>query len=257
VTAALPPDTEDALEFAVRLVADCGAYADAQQQGVAELTKSATLPLQGSVVTAVDVEVERRVDAALAERFGDDALVGEEYADRAGTSGRTWQVDPVDGTLNYARRLGPWSVVLSAWSGQECDLVAVFTQGAVYSAVRGHGAWRDGARLALDPGAAEAGGIVRVPSLLAAAAYEAGWLPRSIDSSATELCEIADGRTVGAVRLGGHPRDLHGPALLVQEAGGTVTDLSGGGWTASTRGMVLAAPGAHAAVLALARRAQP
>lgn len=248
---ALPPDTADALEFAVRIVADRGAYAAEQQRGVTEEVKSVSLPLTGGVVTAVDVEIERRIDAALQERFPDDAVVGEEFADRPGTSGRIWHVDPVDGTLNYARRLGPWSVVLSAWTGEQCDLVAVFTQDAVYSAMRGCGAWLDGVPLVLGDDGGRPGGIVRVPPLLVYAAHQAGWLVRSIDSSATEMCQIADGRIAGTVRLGGHPRDLHAPALLVQEAGGAVTDLSGQPWTASSKGLVLAAPGAHAALLEL------
>jgi myo-inositol-1(or 4)-monophosphatase len=251
---ALPPseDADEALEFAVRLVADCGAYAAGQQADVTEEVKSASVPLTGGVVTAVDLEVERRIVAAIAGRFPDDAVVGEEFTDRPGTTGRTWHVDPVDGTLNYARRLGPWSVVLSGWTGQDCDVVAVFTQDSVYSAARGRGAWLDGVPLVLGDAPEQPRGIVRVPPRLVAEAYRRGWLVRSIDSSATELCQIADGRTTGTVRLGGHPRDVHGPALLVQEAGGTVTDLSGDtAWSASSTGLVLAAPGAHAALLGL------
>jgi myo-inositol-1(or 4)-monophosphatase len=247
-------DTDDALAFAAGLVQACGEYAAAQQAGVAEEKKKDAPSLSGAVVTAVDLEVERRVDAALADRFPADAFVGEEYALRPGTSGRTWHVDPVDGTLNYARRLGPWSVVLSAWTDERCDLVAVWTQGVLYTAARGRGAWRDGERLRLPVSDVERGGLVRVPARIAAAALAAGWLARSVDSSATEMCQVADGRITGTVRLGGHPRDLHGPALLVEEAGGRVTDLSGGEWTSSSTGLVAAATGAHAALLELVPR---
>lgn len=242
--------TDAVLEFATDLVTCCGRWAAEQQELVLEQKKEAR-NLSGAVFTEVDVEVERRVDEALAQRFPDDALVGEEYAERPGSSGRTWHVDPVDGTLNYARRLGPWSVVLSAWTGGRCDLVAVWTQAVVYSAAAGAGAWREGERLALPVETVERGGLVRVPAQLAPAAHDDGWLPRSIDSSAAEICQIADGRATGTVRLRGHPRDLHGPALLVQEAGGVVTDLSGGSWSASSSGLVAATPGAHPALLGL------
>lgn len=244
------PPTDAVLEFAVDLVTSCGRWAAEQQALVTEQKKEAR-NLSGAVFTEVDVEVERRLDDALSRRFPNDAFLGEEYAERSGTSGRTWHVDPVDGTLNYARRLGPWSVVLSAWTGERCDLVAVWTQGTVYAAASGAGAWRDGERMSLHEQTVERGGLVRVPAQLAQAAFDAGWLPRSIDSSATELCQVADGRATGTVRLRGHPRDLHGPALLVQEAGGVVTDLSGGPWSASSPGLVAATPGAHGALLGL------
>lgn len=243
-------DVDEALRFAAELVASCGHWAAERQAAVTEEKKDAQ-SLASAVFTEVDVAVERRVEEAVAERYPDDAFVGEEYAERVGSSGRTWHVDPVDGTLNYARRLGPWSVVLSAWAAERCDLVAVWTQGVVYAAAAGQGAWRDGERLHVPDRVVERGGLVRVPAVLARAAFEAGWLARSIDSSAAELCQVADGRATGTVRLRGHPRDLHGPALLVQEAGGTVTDLTGGAWTASSEGLVAAAPDAHAALLAL------
>ena len=245
-----PTPTDAALELATDLVTSCGLWAAEQQELVTERKKDAR-NLAGAVFTEVDVEVERRVDEELARRLPDDALVGEEYAERSGGSGRTWHVDPVDGTLNYARRLGPWSVVLSAWTDGRCELVTVWTQGVVYAAAAGAGAWRDGERLTLPADTVERGGLVRVPAQLAQSAFDAGWLPRSIDSSATELCQVADGRATGTVRLRGHPRDLHGPALLVEEAGGVVSDLGGGPWSASSQGLVAATPGAHAALLGL------
>lgn len=245
----------DALAFAGELVTSCGRRAADLQPVAVERKKSTSGSLAGAVVTDVDLVVEHLVDDAVADRYPDDALVGEEFAHRAGSSGRTWHVDPVDGTLNYARRLGPWSVVLSAWRDEDCELVAVWTQGRLYTAARGLGAWRDGQRLRLDEGPREQGGVVRVPPVLAAPAQAAGWLARSVDSSATEICSVADGRVAGTVRLSGHPRDLHGPALLVHEAGGRVTDLRGGDWSASSRGLVVAHAGAHGDLLGLVRGA--
>lgn len=244
-------DVSEALDVAARLVADCGRYAAEQQGRVVEEVKDDAVSLAGAVVTAVDREVEGRLDAALQDAFPEDGLVGEEYVDRSGSSGRTWYADPVDGTLNYARRLGPWSVVLSAWREDACELVAVWTQGSVYTAARGRGAHRDGRPLRLTAAPAERSGIVRVPPRLAASAAARRWSVRGIESSATELCQVADGRILGTVRLGGLRRDLHGPALLVQEAGGAVTDLHGEGWDGATEGLVVAAPSTHAALLEL------
>lgn len=245
---------EQALRAATTLVARCGTYA-AEQQVLAVEELKASSSLAGAVVTQVDAEVERRIDAELAELFPQDGVLGEELVDRAGSSGRRWVVDPVDGTLNYARRLGPWSVVLSRWTGAACDLVAVWTGGHVYAASRGAGATLDGEPLVLHPTDVEAGGIVLTGAALQVAAQGAGWLARTVSTSAAEICAVADGRVVGTVRLHGHPRDLHGPALLVQEAGGRVTDPAGNPWDATTAGLVLASAGAHARLLELAAAA--
>ena len=242
--------TSEALELAVELVSAGGQLATDRQSSVVEHSKPGTGSLTGAAVTDVDLAVERAVDEALAARCPDDGLVGEEFVDRPGTSGRTWWVDPVDGTLNYARRLGVWSVVLSAWQGDEPELVAVWSAGSLWTATRGGGAFCDGVRLSL-PREAEPGGIVSTGAVLAGVVQRAGWLARVVDSSAAQVCQVADGRVVGSIRRYGHRRDLHGPALLVAEAGGTVTDTAGGAWDGESPGLVLGRAEAHADLLRL------
>jgi hypothetical protein len=107
-------DVEEALIFAGGLVSRLGEIATQRQGSAIERRKPAAL-LSGSVVTDVDLDLEQAIDDALRRRFPDDGIQGEEGADRAPAEphhGRTWVVDPIDGTLNYARRLGPWSVVV-------------------------------------------------------------------------------------------------------------------------------------------------
>lgn len=243
--------TPQALDLAVELVSAGGRLAAERQDAVVEEIKPGSTSLAGAAVTAVDLAVEKLVDETLATRCPDDGLVGEEYADRAGSSGRTWWVDPVDGTLNYARRLGVWSVVLSAWQDDEPELVAVWSGGHVWTATRGGGAFLDGIPLTMpvDP---EPRGIVSGPASVTTAVHAAGWLARVVDSSAAQVCQVADGRAVGSIRRHGNRRDLHGPALLVAEAGGVVTDTSGGRWDGASTGLVMARAGAHASLLALA-----
>lgn len=245
-------DTEDALAVAVDVVTAAGAMAASRQEGVVERTKPGTTSLAGAVVTDVDLDVERYVDEQLALRCAGDGLVGEEYADRPGNSGRTWYVDPVDGTLNYARRLGPWSVVLAAWRGDDVELVAVWSQDHVWTAAVGAGAQLDGVRLHL-PVEPEPGGPVHATARLVGDVAAAGWLARTVETSAAQMCQVADGRATGTIRLRGDRRDAHGPALLVAEAGGVVTDLAGGPWSAGSTGLVAGRVGVHAQLLELAR----
>ncbi len=242
------------LAFAGELVTRCGEQAAARQEGVVEHAKAGG-SLAGAAVTDVDTDLEALIDAAVAAVYPDDGLVGEEGADRPGTSGRTWVVDPVDGTLNYARRAGPWSVVLTAWEGQRPLLAAVWTAGHLYTAVAGGGASRDGVALRQRE-VVEAGGIVRTSAAVVAAVEAGGWLARTVESSAAEVVAVADGRFTGTVRMRGDRRDLHGPALIAAEAGAVVTDLDGGPWTGTSPGLVIAHPGAHGALLGVAAAAR-
>ncbi len=236
-------DVEEALAFAGALVSRLGEVATQRQVSAVEQHKPAAA-LSGSVVTDVDLDLEQAIDDALRRRFPDDGVLGEEGADRAPADpqhGRTWVVDPIDGTLNYARRLGPWSVVVSAWRDQQVESVAVWTGGALYTAAAGRGATLDGRLLRLT-GAAEPGGVVRAEVGLLPAVQRAGWLPKVVESSAAEIVSIADGRVMGTVRRGGNRRDLHGPALLVSEAGGAVVPLDGAPLSGASRGLLIAHP---------------
>ena len=62
------------------------------------------------LVSEADLAGEAAIRAVLAERVPDDAVVGEEGADTAGTSGRRWLVDPLDGTVNYLFGIPHWCV---------------------------------------------------------------------------------------------------------------------------------------------------
>ncbi len=72
----------------------------------------------------------------------DDAILGEEGADRAGTSGVRWIVDPLDGTVNYLYGLPSWAVSVAAEgpAGVEVGVVMVPVLGQAFAAVRGQGA---------------------------------------------------------------------------------------------------------------------
>ena len=85
----------------------------------------------------------RRSSAALRRARPDDAIVGEEGAARAGTSGITWHVDPIDGTTNFLYDLPDCGARRSAPATRDGALVGavyVRTLGELFAAARGHGA---------------------------------------------------------------------------------------------------------------------
>ena len=97
----------------------------------------------GTAVTDADVAAERVIREVVAATFPRDGVHGEEAGLTAGSSGRTWVVDPIDGTAHYADGVPLWTTLIGLdVSGRRVLGVAdVPALGARYHAVRGGGAW--------------------------------------------------------------------------------------------------------------------
>jgi histidinol-phosphatase len=97
-------------------------------------------------VTEADRGVEELVRARLETDRPDDAIIGEEFGPREGTSGRRWVIDPVDGTMNFSRGAPIWGTLL-ALQDQDRTVVGVASAPALgrrWWAARGEGAYADG-----------------------------------------------------------------------------------------------------------------
>ena len=102
-------------------------------------------------VTEVDLAAEQAIRKAVAARFPQDGVLGEEEGLDEGTSGRVWVVDPVDGTKLYAEGIPLWTTLIALRVDGEARL-GVADAPALrerYHAVRGEGAWRGPQRLAV------------------------------------------------------------------------------------------------------------
>ena len=72
----------------------------------------------GTPVTEADRAAERLLRDEIGRRYPDDAILGEEEADRPGTSGRTWIIDPIDGTKAFTRGVPLYSNLLAVDDGE-------------------------------------------------------------------------------------------------------------------------------------------
>jgi myo-inositol-1(or 4)-monophosphatase len=112
----------DDADLAGFLVRDAGRLAQfMREEGVEAFEKSSISDL----VTAADRAAERQIVDALADQRPDDGVLGEEGASRAGTSGRTWVIDPVDGTYNFVAGLDWWCSAVALTDGDELVLGAI------------------------------------------------------------------------------------------------------------------------------------
>src|SRR3954470_16047318 len=103
------------------------------------------------VVSDVDIASERLIVDAIHATWADDAMQAEEGHGRAGTSGWTWVIDPLDGTRNYVSRTGPWSVCIALYQGEQPRVAVVHdpAAGETFSAVAGGGALLNGAPISV------------------------------------------------------------------------------------------------------------
>jgi myo-inositol-1(or 4)-monophosphatase len=220
--------------------------------------------LPGDYVTEVDLASERTIRRMLEQATPDVPVVGEESGGEGGD--RYWLVDPLDGTVNYLH--GFWAVGVSVALVEDGRPVAGAVHGPLlgttWTASVGGGAWRrqgDGASEAIRVAEREVERAVvgtgfpfrhkgLVARYLEAFATAFGRFEdlRRPGAAALDLAWVADGTFDGFFELTLGPWDVAAGAVLIREAGGVVTDWSGG--PSFLRGDILAgSPAVHAALL--------
>jgi myo-inositol-1(or 4)-monophosphatase len=195
-------------------------------------------------VSEADLAAEVAIRAVLADRVGDDEIVGEEGGQTAGTSGRRWLVDPLDGTTNYLYGIPQWCISVA------CDGLA----GVVFDPVRDElfAAHADGPAT-LNGATLQPGRPVTLDRALVATGfgYEAGvraeqgrivagLLPRVRDirrggSAALDLAWLAAGRYDAYYERGIKEWDVAAGSLICARAGLQVIELpAAGAWPFGT-----------------------
>jgi len=211
------------------------------------------------LVTEIDIEVERAFRAMIAERFPDHQVLGEEFGsdeDRASVPRFCWVFDPVDGTTNYAHGLPIFCSSLALEVDGEPMVAAVYdpNRKELFTAERGRGAWLNGQPLHVSTAASLIDSLLvtgfhydvqkdpgDVIALFGAFISRARAV-RRLGSAALDLCYVAAGRFDGFWEKKLQPWDVAGGALIVSEAGGRVTSMTGAPY-ASRGGSVLATNG--------------
>lgn len=190
----------------------------------------------------MDQASERVILAGLAAARPDDAVVSEEGGGRDGTSGVSWFVDPLDGTVNYLYRIPQYAVSVAAYVNDvpACGVVVDVVRDLTYTATAGGGAFRDGTRIACseqtDPALALVGTGFSYSAELRArqAARLPEFLPKVRDlrragSAALDLCAVASGQLDAFFEAGMFAWDWAAGGLIATEAGARLDGLGGNG----------------------------
>lgn len=224
------------------------------------VTVTASKSTTVDIVTEADREVERVVLDTLAAARPNDGLLGEEGGSASGSSGLTWIVDPIDGTVNFLYGIPMYAVSIAVVEGDPdphtwtalAGCVFNPASGELYTATSGGGA-RLGDR------ALQVGAIDDISQALVGTGfgYEshvraeqgrvlAGMLPRVRDirrlgAASLDLCFVASGRLDAYFERGLNPWDHAAGVLVAREAGAVVRGVGGG--APDARLVLAASPG--------------
>ncbi len=200
-----------------------------------------------SFVTEADQAIERRIRERIALTYPDHGLMGEEYGAEAGRGSVCWYIDPIDGTHNFMRGVPLFGTLLAVEADGELQVgvMSAPALGGRWFARRGGGAWAISA-IGSDAGKRRRIRVSRVSNLAEA---------HLLYGSAQEIAEsgaapgfarliadvwrdrgfgdfwgyalVAEGAAEAMVEVGPKSWDLAAPLVIVEEAGGRLTDLEG------------------------------
>lgn len=240
---------------------------EAARRGAAILMKyweqlgkdDADLKARNDWVSTADRESEQAIVASIAEHHPNDVFLGEEGGRSKGTSARKWIIDPLDGTSNYLQHFPIWSVSIALQQDGETVAGVIYEplRDLFFTAERGAGAFRNGKRMRISTQAGLEGSFLATGFPFRAQEYVDAYVGifadiiriskgiRRAGSAALDLAYTAAGVFDGFFEMHLAAWDVAAGSLLVTEAGGIVTDFSGGQRWLERGNIVGASPGVH------------
>jgi myo-inositol-1(or 4)-monophosphatase len=232
------PEIENFLSVAQEAASSAGALILEHWQQPKQVDYKGAVDL----VTSVDRESERRIVECLQKKFPGHSILAEEETDRVGAdSSHRWIIDPLDGTTNFLHSYPQFCVSIALERDGEVVLGLVYdpVRAEWFQAVKGRGATLNGAAIRIS-------GVKELDKALLATgfpydrrdqadfylAFFKAFMIRSqgvrrAGAAALDLCYVACGRLDGFWELKLRPWDTAAGALIVQEAGGRMSDFHG------------------------------
>ena len=193
-------------------------------------------------VTVADQGIEREIRGRIAAAFPAHGVVGEEYGEEAGEARIRWYIDPIDGTHNFIRGVPLFGTLLAVEVDGELQ-VGVISAPALrqrWHAARGLGAWNRGADGERQVHVSQIADIADAQLVYGSrrenvgsglmpgfdATIAASWRDRGFGDF-WGYALVAEGAAEAMIETGMHTWDVAAPLVLIEEAGGRVTDVTG------------------------------
>ena len=190
------------------------------------------------LVTDADFAIENYLIGAIRERYPEDSFLTEETNTNERLSGRTWTIDPIDGTINFAYGIPLYGTQISLFDGADLALAMIYLPAfsEMYTAVKGDGAYLNGERIYAAPrpfieSIAASGGFSMSPELLAQQKKLIAVLPEKImrmrmfGAACAGFAFAAAGRIQCFITATKNKWDICPGILLAREAGCVVSGV--------------------------------
>ena len=214
---------------------------------------------QNNIVTNVDRECEAHIRAEIAAHFPEHGIFGEEEKGDDPTTGWTWIIDPIDGTQNYAWGIPCFSTVIAGAKDGEVVMGVNFDpiNKEMFHAARGQGAFLNEQKIQVsdvpqfedvimvtDPAYGPASGTIDTLQMLRKI-WPSLKTARMIGSSALSISYVAAGRMDIFVHHRLQPYDQAAGMILIEEAGGLISDRHGNRAELYSDGLIAASSTIH------------
>lgn len=193
-------------------------------------------------VTVVDRQAESEIIAAIQRAFPDHGILAEETGLNGNdASPYKWVIDPLDGTTNFLHGYPQFAVSIGVLNNGRLDQAVVFDplRNEMFTASRGEGAKLNDRRIRVSKTSKMENALVGTGFPFRSYENLESWIDcfreilpktsgvRRAGSAALDLAHVASGRLDGFWEIGLSPWDIAAGCLLIQEAGGMVSDFSG------------------------------
>jgi len=214
------------------------------------------------IVTKLDLLSEEIIIKKIIKNFPTHGIVSEEKGEIKGVADYVWYIDPIDGTTNFSIHNPLWSISLALAYENNIMLGVVYAPvlGELFVAEAGGGAWLNNRKLAVSEinqgktintfcHGAQNKDIKKALSYCRQQKLN-GFDCRQLGSAAIELAYVAAGRVESIFIPGAHSWDIAAGVLLVNEAGGKVTDINGRPWHLQSDSVIASNGKVHRQILA-------
>jgi len=192
-----------------------------------------------SIVTELDKEIEGFIIKGIRDNFPQDGIIAEEGGSKNGQNDFKWFIDPIDGTRNFVFGIPFFSISIALTQGQELKfgLISDPVQGIIFEAERGKGAYKNNVPI-------KTSSILKLGDAISLLGFTASGVDlghdkktakllerlvrvRILGSAALNFCLVAEGHVASAIGFGFHSWDIAAGIIIVEEAGGRITNDRG------------------------------
>ena len=199
----------------------------------------------GSLFSEADLASEKAILTFLQEKYPDHTFQSEEAGKNNKESDYFWSIDPLDGTSNFLRNIPLYGVSIALLCNNVPIVGVLFfpSLDLLVSAQQGEGAYANGQRISVSKRPLHealyfAGGKYRGVTQVHPGIFEAVSMVKTLSASSYELASIACGNAE-LYYLSSVLHDVAAGVVIVQEAGGRVSDGEGNAWTPESKMIVV------------------